>query len=224
MKKFKLVFTSLLVAIIFYGCGASVKVADEWRNDNFAQLKGEKILVIHKTPDEVSRKRFEQDVSKALRAEGIDAVEAYLAFPEEGYKENRTGAETEAIVEKVKAAGYNGVVLTVLKDKDQQLETTSSGGYYSGGMYPTYYGRYYRGFGSYYGGVHSYGYGGGSYTPSTSTTKVVEVYTLETVSYNLSMKPEEQLVGVVSVKVTDPDSYSKVAKKYVKIIVDQYTK
>ena len=68
MKSFKLVFASLLISILFYSCGASVKVADEWKNENFAALKSEKVLIIHKTPNEVNRKRFEQDVSNALRA------------------------------------------------------------------------------------------------------------------------------------------------------------
>lgn len=221
MKNLKITLLSLVTVVIFSSCGTSVKVADQWKNNDFASLKGEKVLVIHKTPNEVNKKRFELDLATALRAQGIDATEAYLAFPNVKYKEKSTPEETQATIDKITAAGFNGVTLTVLKDKDQQVETTSSGGYYSGSYYPSYYGGYYGGFGRYYGGVHSYGYGG-SYIPPSSTTKVVDIYLLETVSYNLSLEDGKQLVGVVSVKVKDPQSYSGVADKYIKIVLSQF--
>lgn len=221
MKIFKSSLVLILVATIFVGCGTSVKVADQWKNDNFASLKNEKVLVIHKTPNEVNKKRFEQDLANELRAMGIDATEAYVAFPNIKYKEKSTPEEVEAAINKIKAAGYKGAILTVLKDKDQQVETTTSGGYYTGGYYPSYYGRYYGGFGAYYGGVYGYGYGG-SYIPPSSTTKVVDIFLLETVSYNLDLEDGKQLVGAVSVKIKDPQSYSGVAGKYINIVTDQF--
>ena len=153
MKKIKLALAFLLIAITFSSCGPSVKVTDQWKNENFMALKGEKIVVIHKTPNEVSKKRFEIDLVKALGEKGIEAIEMHKLFPDVVYSEERTDAEVKALEERVLAAGYNGVIITLLKDKDQQIETTSSGGYYSGGYYPSSYGRYYGGFGSYYGGV-----------------------------------------------------------------------
>lgn len=221
MKKIKSIVALIVVAVTLASCGTSVKVADQWKNENFLALKNEKIVVIHKTANEVSKKRFEIDLVKALQAKGIDAVEMHKAFPDVVYNEKRTDAEVKALEERVLAAGYNGVIITLLKDKDQQIETTSSGGYYSGGYYPSYYGSYYGGFGSYYGGVYGHGYGG-SYIPPSSTTKVVDIYLLETVTYDISQKEGEELVGVVSVKVKDPQSYSGIAEKYVKIITDQF--
>ena len=221
MKKIKSILALLVVAATLLSCGASVKVADQWKNENFMALKGEKIVVIHKTENEVSKKRFEIDLVKALKEKGIEAIEMHKAFPDVVYNDHRTEAEVKALEERVMAAGYNGVIITLLKDKDQQIETTSSGGYYSGASYPSYYGRYYGGFGSYYGGVYGHGYGG-SYIPPSSTTKVVDIYLLETVSYNIALEAGEELVGVVSVKIEDPQSYSEIAKKYVKIVTDQF--
>lgn len=222
IKNLKITLLSLVTIAVFSSCGTSVKVADQWKNNDFASLKNEKVLVIHKTPNEVNKKRFELDLATALRAKGIDATEAYIAFPGLKYKEKITEEETQVIVDKIRNAGFNGVILTTLKDKDQQIETTSSGGYYSGGgYYPSYYGGHYGGFGRYYGGVYGHGYGG-SYIPPSSTTKVVDIYLLETVSYNLSLEDGKQLVGVVSVKVKDPQSYTGVADKFIKIITDQF--
>ncbi|MCK5815593.1 MAG: hypothetical protein KAH07_06585 [Flavobacteriaceae bacterium] len=221
MKKIKLVLSFLVIALTFSNCGTSVKVVDQWKTENFKELKSEKILVIHHTPNAVNVKRLELDLVKALEDIGIDADGMHEIFPEEKYIEDRTEEEIQEFTAKVKAAGYDGVIITMLRDKDQQIQTTSSGGYYGGGYYPSHYGGYYGGFGSYYGGVYGYGYGG-SYIPPSSTTKVVDIYLLETVTYNLSLKAGEQLVGVVSVKVEDPQSYSGVAEKYIKIVVDQF--
>lgn len=221
MKKIKLTLALFVVTVTLIGCGTSVKIADQWKNENFKELKDEKILVIHHTPNDVNAKRLELDLVKAFEDIGIDADGMHEVFPEEKYIEKRTEEEIQELISKIKAAGYNGAIVTMLRDKDQQIQTTSSGGYYSGGYYPSHYGGYYGGFGSYYGGVHGYGYGG-SYIPPSSTTKVVDIYLLETVTYNLTLKAGEQLVGVVSVKVEDPQSYSGVAEKYVKIVVDQF--
>jgi hypothetical protein len=221
MKKIKSVLAFLLISVTFSSCGTSVKVADQWKNEDFMALKSEKIVVIHKTANAVNKKRFEIDLVKALQEKGIDAIEMHKLFPDVVYSEKRTNADVKALEERVLEAGYNGVMVTLLKDKDQQIETTSSGGYYSGGYYPSTYGRYYGGFGSYYGGVYGHGYGG-AYIPPSSTTKVVDIYLLETVSYNISLKEGEELVGVVSVKIEDPQSYSGIAAKYIKIITDQF--
>ena len=71
---------------------------------------------------------------------------------------------------------------------------------------------------------HGYGYGGSSmYVPQETTTRVVDVYLFETVIYNLDLPDNEELVGVVSVKLTDPESYSKVAAKYTKAVAAEFT-
>ena len=60
----------------------------------------------------------------------------------------------------------------------KEIVTSETGGYVSGGYYPSYYGGYYGGFGGYYGRVYSpYGYGyGGSYVPSETRTYTSETY------------------------------------------------
>lgn len=221
MKNFKLILALFVVTVTLISCGTSVKVVDQWKNESFKELKNEKILVIHHTPNEVNEKRLELDLVKALADIGIEAVGMHQAFPEIKYVEKRTEEEIQELIAKIKAAGYNGAIVTTLRDKDQQIQTTSSGGYHTGGYYPSRYGGYYGGFGSYYGGVYGYGYGG-SYIPPSSTTKVVDIYLLETVTHNLTLKAGEQLVGVVSVKIEDPQSYSGIAEKYIKIVIDQF--
>lgn len=216
MKKIKQFLMLAIVALTFSNCGTSVKVTDAWKADNISSLKGAKILVIARADDMVSRQRFEQEIAERLRAGGIDATESYKKFP--GMKQNikRTEEDIKQAVQIIKNEGFKGVVLTVLKDKTKEIVTSETGGYMSGGYYPSHYGGYYGGFGGYYGHSYSpYGYGyGGAYVPSESRTYTSETYILETVIYNLDLEKGKQLVSVVSVNITDPKSASEVAPKY----------
>ncbi len=116
----------------------------------------------------------------------------------------------------IKNKGFDAVVLTVLRDKKKEVVSSETGGYTTGGYYPSYYGPYYGGFGMYYGSVYSpYGYGyGGTYVPSETRTYTSETYVLETVVYDLKRPNGKQLVAVVSTEITDPKSASEIAPKY----------
>lgn len=215
-----------ILAIIFSSCGAGVKVTDSWKADNINSLSGAKILVIAKADDMVARQRFEQEIADKLRSEGVDATESYKKFPAMKQNIKRTEEEVNQLVQIVKNEGFKGVVLTVLKDMSKEIVTSETGGYTSGGYYPSYYGGYYGGFGGYYGRVYSpYGYGyGGTYVPSETRTYTSETYSLETVIYNLDLERGKQLLGVISIDITDPKSASKVAPKYAEKVAQQLKK
>ncbi len=212
-----------ILAITFSSC-SSVKVTDSWKADNLNSLKGKKILVIARSDDMVSRQRFEQEIATKLRDEGIDATESYTKFPSMKHNQKRSEEEVGQVVQIIKNEGYTGVVLTVLKDKTKEIVTSETGGYTSGGYggYGMGYGSYYGGFGGYYGRSYSpYGYGG-AYVPSETRTYTSETYVLETVVYNLDLPKGKQLLGVISVDVTDPKSASKVAPQYADAVVKQW--
>lgn len=227
--KLILVFTILITTLL--ACSSTFEIADKWKNDNFETLKTQKLIVIYKTDNMVTKQRFEQDLVAQLKSIGVDATASFRAFPEHMHKQVRSEEEMADVVKMITDAGYHGVILTTLKDQSKQTESTTTGGYTTGGFYggyPSYYG----GFGGYYGRVYGYGYGyggygggyGGSmYIPEETTTRVVDVYLFETVMYNLDLPDNQELVGVVSVKLTDPESYSKVAGKYTKTIAAEFT-
>ena len=230
MKNTKLIIVFAILMTTLLACSSSFEIADKWKNENFAALKGKKVLVVYKTENTVTKQRFEQDLAEKLRSVGVDATAAFKAFPKSlQHQQTRTEAELAEVVKTIKGAGYSGVILTVLKDQAQQTESTTTGGYTTGGYYGGYYPSHYGGFGGYYGSVygHGYGYGGGGYggmyVPQETTTRVVDVYLFETVIYDLDLPDNEQLVGVVGVKLTDPESYSKVAGKYTKAVAAEFT-
>jgi len=222
MKKMKLLSMLFTLVLVMASC-SSVKVVDSWKADNINDLADQKILVIARSDDMVSRQRFEQEIADRLRAKGIDATESYKKFPAMKHNQKLTEAEIQQRIEIVKSEGFHGVILTVLKDKSKEIVTSETGGYVSGGYYPSYYGGYYGGFGGYYGRVYSpYGYGyGGTYVPSETRTYTSETYSVETVIYNLDAEPGKQLMGVISIDITDPKSASKVAPDYADAVAKQ---
>ena len=225
MKKFKQFIMLLTLALIFGSC-SGIKVVDSWKGDEIGDLKDEKILVIARSDDMVGRQRFEQEIADRLRAAGIDATESYKKFPSMKQNQELTEEQIAQRIQIIKNEGFNGVVLTVLKDMSKEVVTSETGGYVSGGYYPSYYGGYYGGFGGYYGRVYSpYGYGyGGSYVPSETRTYTSETYSLETVMYDLNKEPGKQLQGVISIDITDPKSASKVAPQYADAVAKQLNK
>jgi hypothetical protein len=226
MKKVKSLGIFALLITTLLACSSSFEINDKWKNDNFKDLKGKKVLVIYKTENTITKQRFEQDLAKKLKSVGVDATAAHKAFPKSiQHKQVRNEEEMEIVIKTITDAGYHGVVLTTLKDQSQQTESTTTGGYSTGG-YGGYYPSYYGGFGGYYGRGYGYGYGYGGasmYVPQETTTRVVDVYLFETVIYDLDLGDAEQLVGVLSVKLTDPESYSKVAGKYTAAIAAEFT-
>jgi hypothetical protein len=224
MKNMKKILILTVLAMILSSCGASIKVTDSWKADNINSLEGAKILVITRLDDMVSRQRFEQEIANKLRTEGIDATESYKKFPAMKQNVKHTEDEIDKIVQIIKNEGFKGVALTVLKDKSKEIVTTQSGGYTAGGNYPSHYGGYYGGFGGYYGSVYSpYGYGyGGTYVPAETRTYTSETYSVETVIYNLDLEKGKQLLGVVSIDITDPKSASQVAAKYAAKVAGEF--
>ena len=222
MKNLKKVLLLFILVATFASC-SGIKVVDSWKADNINSLRDEKILVIARSDDMVGRQRFEQEIAERLRAGGIDAMESYKKFPAMKHNQELSEEEVAQRVQIVKNEGFKGVVLTVLKDMSKEIVTSESGGYVSGGYYPSYYGGYYGGFGGYYGRVYSpYGYGyGGTYVPSETRTYTSKTYSLETVIYNLDLEPGKQLLGVIAIDITDPKSASKVAPKYADAVLKQ---
>ena len=225
MKRFRQLLMITAVVLVAASC-SGIKVVDSWKADEIGSLANEKILVIARSDDMVGRQRFEQEIAERLRSGGLDATESYKKFPAMKQNQELTEEQISQRVQIIKNEGYVGVVLTVLKDMSKEIVTSETGGYVSGGYYPSYYGGHYGGFGGYYGRSYSpYGYGyGGSYVPSESRTYTSETYNLETVIYNLDMEPGKQLMGVIAIDITDPKSVSKVAPQYADAVLKQLKK
>ncbi|OBQ56590.1 hypothetical protein JJL45_12695 [Tamlana sp. s12] len=220
MKRKFTFLSAVLVAIVFYSCGPSIKVTSTWKSPDVNQIKQDKILVIARMDDLASRQLFEQEIASALKEAGMNPMASYIAYPNVAVNKKLTEAQVNKQIEQFKSDGYQAVALTVVKDVKTELNTEQSGGYATGGYYPGFYG----GFGGYYGSFYSpYGMGG-MYVPSSQRTYESDIYKLETVVYDLTKDTSKQLVAVVASEITDPDSASGIAKPYAEKVLAQFTK
>ncbi|WP_445385833.1 hypothetical protein ACT6NV_03230 [Robiginitalea sp. IMCC44478] len=215
--KWKMVLL-LITGMVMKSCG-SVKVLDAWKGEqeNIEKFKEKNVLVIARTADDHARIAFEENIANALKARGIKATESFKKAPKI-YPNREITEERVALIKSLMASeGFNGVVLTVIKDK-QQTQRTSSSGIYVGATYSGYYPGYYGTFYDYY--AYPYAFGPyydsfGGYVPMSTTTKTYTTYILETVAYNLDEPSENQLVAVVTSSIDDPKEAYKTAEKYV---------
>lgn len=216
MKKLMYSILSLTLILMLNSC-SSVKVLDSWKADNVSSIKDKNILVIARTANNQARIAFENEIVNQLTARGMKATASFTKFPQINPDAEVTEERQEMIRTILKSEGFNGVVLTVIKDYEEQTKTVTDGGYYAGGTYGGYYPAYYGGFYGYYHNPYSYSTYG-SYVPSTTTTYNTKIYVLETVAYNLDEPEGKQLVAVTTTKIEDPSNVSKVAAQYVKAI------
>lgn len=207
--------------LILLGCGTSVKVTDAWQADDIDEAREEQYLVIARVDDQVGRQRFEQEISTRLRAGGIKAVESYKQYPSLNILMQLTDKEIDKWVAGIQHEGFNGIVLTVIKDASKETRTSTSGVGVGVGYYPGYYDGYGY-FGDYFGSMYSpYGYSG-AYVPVSQRTYTSETYHLESVVYDLERERNKQLIAAVTVDITDPKSAADVAPKYADKVFAQF--
>ena len=216
MKKFIFPLLVILNIALFSSC-SSVKVLNSWKADNIDAIKDNNILVIARTDDMSARIAFENEIVKDLTSRGINATSSFTKFPKLNPDQEITEADEKRIKTLIMDNGYNGVVLTVIKEQQELTKTITDGAHYAGGSYYGYYPRYYNGFYGYYHNPMSYSTLG-NYVEETSTTYTAQNYIVETVIYNLDEPDDKQLVAVVTSKLEEPDSASTTSKQYVKAI------
>ncbi|WP_194765989.1 hypothetical protein [Tamlana sp. I1] len=227
MRKINAVILILTIALSIQAC-KSAKVINAWKaQESIVDLfKTKNVLVIARTANKQGRIAFEVEIANALRAKGIKATESYTKAPEIHTNVEMSEERIAFIKSLMDSEGYNGVVLTAIKDKKQTV-TTSNNGIYMGAGYGNYYPGYYGGFYNYYRAPYAYGgyYNSfGGYIPTSTSTSVSTDYVLETVAYNLDEPTEKQLVAVVTTNLEDPNDAQKAAEKLVPKIMQSLNK
>jgi len=216
MKKFIFPLLVLLNIALFSSC-SSVKVLNSWKADNMDAIKDNNILVIARTDDMSARIAFENEIVKDLTNRGINATSSFTKFPKLKPDQEITKEDEKRIKNLIMDNGFDGVVLTVIKEQQELTKTVTDGAHYAGGNYYGYYPRYYSGFYGYYHNPMSYSTLG-NYVEETSTTYTAQNYIVETVIYNLDEPEDRQLVAVVTSKLEEPDNAATTSKQYVKAI------
>ena len=132
----------MMMLLVLMSCGTSVKVTDAWQADDIDEAREEQYLVIARVDDQAGRQRFEQEIAERLRAGGVKAVESYRQYPSLNILLQLTEEEIDRWIAGIQNEGFNGIVLTVIKDATSETRTSSSGVGVGVGHYPGYYGDY----------------------------------------------------------------------------------
>ena len=235
MKKTIHAITILTISILLYSCASTVNIVNKWTPEGSGEtLKNKNILVIARAGNDEIRMAFEDEMAKQLRAKGFNATESYKKHPKLKPREKMT-EERKAQVKKVlEDEGYNSVVISILKDKLENVKSTEEGGYYAGeslkSYYPAYIPIYSYGFYGCYGYPSGYLYNTktykdyGSYVESSVETETTNSFILETLAYNLELAEDKQLVSFVTTRIDEPDNFYIAARGNAKKILESFSK
>lgn len=208
----------LFALAIFLTSCSTTKLASRYKSENFDSIKDQKVLVISRTPQENIRKSYEKEISKKLKVNGFDATASHLVFPDLKPLSNKTTERIANTIAMFRNEGFDIVLLTSLKDIEEQEVARRQEGYQS---MLEYYGNKYVTLKGYYDDVNA--------PPKlepiqTELEPVIQkeiTFILEAVTYNLALKDEQKLLSVLTTEITNPGSASSVRKGFAKIIAKE---
>lgn len=218
MKKyaFLLILYSFTLTLM-NGC-SSTKLANSYKSDDFETIRGKKVLVISRTPLEDIRRTYENQITKELKRKGIDAMASHIAFPSLERVTNKTTDKVANIIAMFRKEGYDILLLTSLKNIQEQEILRRESGYNS---LPQYYGNEYLTLKGYYDDVNAPPKLPPLEQPPVTNIQKATTYILEAVTYNLTLEEDQRLLSVITTEVTNPDSGLSVRKGFGKIIASQ---
>lgn len=217
----KRVYLIVFIAAILASSCNSYKVIKNWKADN-PSMKGKNILVIGRTSKMEIRKAYEDEITKRLVSNGFQAISSYTKFPDFDPTAKITEEQAQQIKSILEENGYNGVVLTALKDYQENSREMGQGGYQAAVDYGAMY------YPSYYGGFYNYYYNPMSissdivYVEKSGSTITSKTYILETVVYDLDLPEDKQLVAWVTASIENPDNAVGTASNYASTIVNSF--
>ena len=215
---------SFFFILTFLSACSSVKVINAWKNEVAVvdKFKEKNVFVIGRTADNTARIAFEEALANQLKSRGIKATESFKKVPKI-YPNKEISEERVALMKSLLASeGYDAIVLTVIKEKEQTTRTSHSG-IYVGASYGAYYPGHYGNFYNYY--AYPYAFGNyydsfGGYIPTGTSVETYTKYVLETVAYNLEEDEDNQLVAVVTTTLDNPKDAYKTAGTYAEKIFE----
>lgn len=185
--------TILMTVLLTVSC-STTRITSSWRlPDKSVVVENlHKVLVVALFKDETSRRKAEDQMAGYLQGKGIVSY-SYL-------KESFDKKNEEALIEKIKADGFDGAVTMRLVDVDKE-KVYKPGNISS---YPSFY----RNFSGYYYRSFSYLSNPGYYT--TTKTYIIEI--------NVYSIKEDKIIWSCLTETTDPEGVKKMTEEVVKVV------
>ena len=173
---------------------AGTKFQTTWKAPGAGPLNfaGKKVVALIVSTDRGVRYGSEDALAQQITKQGAVGVAAYTVVPDDLVKDKEKAKE---LLEK---AGITGVVAMRVLGKDEQT-TSTTGGYYAGAGYASFWGAGYWGWS--WGGVYNPGY--------IQTETIVSV---ETLIYSL---PQDKLVWAAMSQTKNPSDVGKFIRELV---------
>ena len=211
---------SIVLIVLALSSCKSFKVLYNWSAEDKESVAEKKILVVARTANPEIRKAFEQEITKTLKSQGMNATASYVLFPDYDPEKKRTEEERGVIKKILDDNGYNAVVMTVLKDYQEDTRSAVPGGYEASVNYgyidaPTYLG---WGFYTYFYHPLAYSTEDVYVKPTDEFTITSKLYVLDSIAFNLDLPEKEQMVGLFRASIENPDSAGSTARSYAKAI------
>ena len=212
-----------LAGFLMTSC-SSFKIIKSWKGETANEMQNKKILVIGRSADMDIRMAYENAITKKFTDAGYNAISSYTQFPDFNPVAKITEEQKQQIRNILEKNGYNGVVLTALKDYQEHTREIGAEKYdtqviYGGMNYPINYG-----------GFYNYFYLPGSFSvdqvslKTEGTTITSKLYILETVVYDLEQEEGKQLVAWITASIENPDNSPGVASAYANSIAKGFKK
>jgi len=200
-------FSLVLLALLFFNC-SSTSLTKHWINPNYTTFIPKNILVIGVTPDLNVRKIFEFQLIRELNARQVNAVQSHVVFEESFQDSKKTEAEIEAQLNKLISAGYDAILISVVKAVENNVS-------YSGKSYTLDY-RLRKFIGYYL--AYQDAYFNQEYYDSYN------VYTIETSLYSLKKDSNKSRIWSSTYDIVDPRNTRKSTNDYIKKIIKSLEK
>ncbi len=199
MKQIRLVILALPL-LLFAACHSS-KLTSSWKDaGNTKDLSRYKnVLVVGMQGDRQLKEEMENSLTESLKKQSINATASFDVFGPKAFN----GLSEDAVADKVRTKGYDGVITIALLDRSKEQN------YVPGNVNYAPSGLFYSRFGLYYSNIYSRIYNPGYYTTSTN-------YFWETNLYDVR---KDKIVYSAQSRTYDPSSFESMSKEHGKLIV-----
>ena len=133
-RPFYLILT--LTGLLLLNSCSSAKVLNTWKADNIEEVRDNNLLVIARTNDKAARIVFENEIVDQLTKKGLNATASFTKIPDLNPNQELTEEKKKSFKSMIQNEGFNGVVLTVMKEKEELVKTEIEGAHYEGGTSP----------------------------------------------------------------------------------------
>jgi hypothetical protein len=192
-------FLATALAGLLVAACASTSIVSLWVIPDAAANKPRKLLIVGVSNDDATRRTFEDEFVRQLKARGIDAVPSYSQL----YQDSKP--TQEAVVSAIKSSGADTVLVTQIKGTDTRTDVSYQ---YQPMLVPGGY----------------YGFYSGAWASTYVATPTVYQYDVVNAETRIWNTVNDKLLFSVMTRTFDPSAPQREIPPFVTLIVDHMAK